>query len=90
MDRTLGPDPILGLSVKDARWVCLASGGKELGSAAFRAKASLLSKPVSILQIRRRPMLALMLGTCSGGVCVCVHAHAFVCTFMMGLCRMCQ
>lgn len=75
MDRNLGPDPILGLSVKYARWVCLASGGKELGSAAFPAKASLLSKPVSIPQIRRRPMLALMLGTRSEGVCVCVCMH---------------
>lgn len=29
-------------------------------------------------------MLALMLGTRSGGGCVCVYAHAFVCTLMMG------
>lgn len=35
-------------------------------------------------------MFALMLGTRSGGVYVYVYTHAFVCTFMMGLCRMCQ
>ena len=89
VDRYLGPDPILGLSVKGAGWVCLASGGEAWGSAAFPVTASLLSKPVSTLQIGRRPVLALMRGSHSRGVYVCAYAHTYVCTFMMELCRMC-
>lgn len=50
------------------------------GTTAFLAKANLLSKPVSVLQIGRRSMLPLKLQTYPGGVCVvCVYLFACTC-----------
>lgn len=73
---SLSSGELCGQEEMPAGWAAPSFCSKGIRFSSLSCQGKPLSKPVSILHVGRRLMLAPKLGSHSGGECECTHVHA--------------